>query len=106
MVLSVEYGLFFFREFSCPFRKYKSCSKAHWHPHGTAALSWHCLGLLLAGQSMDLFSLSLCCFVHRSQTLWLLVRQSWQLKNPDAKLWTGLLFGLRLVPSLASALAL
>lgn len=106
MVLSVGSGLFFLQEFCCPFRKYKNRSKAHWHPRGTAAFSWHRLILLLAGQSMDLFSLILCCFLHRSQTLWLLTRQGWQLKNPDAKLWTGLLFGLWLVPSLASALAL
>lgn len=106
MVLSVGSGLFFLQEFCCPFRKYESCSKAHWHPCGTAVFSWHHLILLLAGQSMDPFSLILCRFLHRSQTLWLLTRQGWQLKNPDAKLWTGLLFGLWLVPSLASALAL
>lgn len=49
---------------------------------------------------------SSCCSLHRRQTLGLLMRQGWQLKNPDAKLWTGLLFGLWLAPSLASALAL
>lgn len=79
---------------------------------GTLAPAWHCSLLLalhcpVAGRTEHgpLCSLIPYCFLHRSQALWLLARQGWQLKNPDAKLWTGLLFGLWLVPSLASALA-
>lgn len=106
MVLWVGPSLLFLQEFCCPFRKYLSRSKAHWQGHGAAAFTWHGLILLLAGQSVDLFSLILCCSLHGRQTLGLLARQGWQLKNPDAKLWTGLLFCLWLAPSLASALAL
>lgn len=58
MVLWVGPSLLFLQEFCCPFRKYLSRSKAHWQWRGAAAFSWHGLILLLAGQSMDLFSLS------------------------------------------------
>lgn len=96
----------FMEEFCCYFWKCKTSSKAHWHMHETAILTWHGLFPLLAVWHMDLFSLFLCCFLHKSQPLWLLMRQGWQLKNPDAKLWTVCLLGLWLVSSLASALAL
>lgn len=88
------------------FENVKNGSKAHWHPHETAMLTWHNLFLLLAVWHMDIFRLFLCCFLHNSQSLWLLMRQDWQLKNPDAKLWIVCLLGLWLIPSLASAPAL
>lgn len=94
------------QEFCCYFWKRKSGSKAHWHVHETAILTWHCLFPMLAMWHIDLFSLFLCCFLRKSQPLWLLMRQGWQLKNPDAKLWIVCLLGLWLVSSLASALAL
>lgn len=55
MVLHVGSGLFFLQESCCPFRKYQSRSKAHWHPGGTAAFSWHC---------------SSCCWQDRAWTPW------------------------------------